>query len=33
VIEQDTTAIDPTKNAEENRLYLEGVLEELKAKA
>jgi inosose dehydratase len=33
VIEQDTTPIDPTKNAEENRLYLEGVLEELNAKA
>ena len=32
VIEQDTTPIDPTRNAKENRLYLEGVLEELKAK-
>jgi inosose dehydratase len=31
VIEQDTTPIDPTKNARENRLYLERLLEELKA--
>ena len=32
VIEQDTTPIDPTKNSKENRIYLEHVLEELKAK-
>lgn len=31
VIEQDTTPIDPTKNAEENRLYLERLLEGLKS--
>ena len=32
VIEQDTTPVDPTENARKNRLYLERVLEGLKAK-
>jgi inosose dehydratase len=32
VIEQDTTPVDPTENARKNRLYLERVLEKLKAK-
>jgi len=31
VVEQDTTPVDPTENARENRLYLERLLEELKA--